>query len=89
MARACFVTTLDNPYDFFTQFEDWYQFDTSHGIDVIGEPYNTCAYVARIAKTSSDMSEKDYQEAVEAAVDEICRLNLTGNYKKIYEKEEK
>lgn len=84
---ASFVTTMDNPYDYFTQFDEWYAWDISHGYDVIGEPYNTLNYVARIAQTDPDMSEKDYEEAVNAAVDEICRLNLTGNYKRVFEKE--
>lgn len=85
---ACFVTTLDNPFDYFTQFDEWYAFDTSHGYDVIGRPYDTCNYVARIANTSVEMSENDYNKAIETAVDEICRLNVTGNYKKVYENEE-
>lgn len=74
---ATFVTTLDNPFDFFTQFDEWFAFDTQKG-------YNTCSYVARIAKTSSEMSEKDYEMAINDAVDEILRLNITGNYKKAY-----
>ena len=73
---ATFVTTLDNPFDFFTQFDDWFAFDTQKG-------YNTCSYVARIANTSSEMSESDYETAVNDAVDEILRLNITGNYKKV------
>lgn len=79
---ATFVTTLDNPYDYFTQFDEWYAFDTQKG-------YNTCAYVARIAKTSSEMSEKDYENAVNDAVDEILDFNLTGNYVKTVEKQKK
>lgn len=76
-----FVTTLDNPYDYFTQFDEWYAFDTEKG-------YNTCAYLARIAKTSKEMSDADYEQAVNDAVDEIVRLNVTGNYKKVQEKEQ-
>lgn len=79
---ATFVTTLDNPYDYFTQFDEWYAFDTQKG-------YNTCAYVARIAKTSSEMSEKDYENALNDAVDEILDFNLTGNYVKAVEKQKK
>lgn len=79
---ATFVTTLDNPYDYFTQFDEWYAFDTQKG-------YNTCAYVARIAKTSSEMSEKDYENAVNDAVEEILDFNLTGNYVKTVEKQKK
>lgn len=77
---ATFVTTLDNPYDFFKQFDEWYAFDTEKG-------YNTCAYLARIAKTSTEMSEKEYEQAVNDAVDEILRLNITGNYIKAVKKD--
>lgn len=77
-----FVTTLDNPFDYFTQFDDWYAFDTQKG-------YNTCAYVARIALTSTEMSESDYEQAVNEAVDSILRLNVLGIYKKVTEKQPK
>ena len=73
---AVFLTTLDNPYDYFTQFDEWNAFDTAKG-------YNTCSYLARIALTSTEMSDKDYEDAVEDAVDEALRLNITGNYKKV------
>lgn len=79
---ASFVTTIDNPFDYFTQFDDWYAFDTQKG-------YNTCAYLARIAKTSSEMSDKDYEQAVNDAVEEVLRLNITGNYRKVTEPEKK
>lgn len=79
---AVFLTTLDNPYDYFTQFDEWYAFDIAKG-------YNTCNYLARIALTSTEMSDRDYEKAVEDAVDEIVRLNITGNYKKIVDKNSK
>lgn len=68
-----FVTTLDNPYDYWTNFDEWYAFDTEKG-------YNTCAYLARISVATSEMSETDYTKAVNDAVDEVLRLNITGNY---------
>lgn len=68
-----FVTTTDNPYNYFTQFDDWFAFDTQKG-------YNTCAYVARIAMVSNEMSEAEYRQGVNDAAKEIVRLNLTGNY---------
>ena len=78
---AVFLTTLDNPYDYFTQFDEWYAFDREKG-------YNTCNYIARIALTSTEMSEKEYEDAVEDAVNEALRLNITGNYKKVVAKED-
>lgn len=86
---ACWVSTLDNPYDFFEEFEDWYAFDTQTICEATGEPYNTCAYVDRIASTASGMSQYDQEKAIEWAVDEIVRMNLSGNYIKVYEKERK
>ena len=72
---ATFVTTMDNPYDYWTQFDEWYAFDTAKG-------YNTCSYLARVSYASTDMSDYEYERAVNDAVDEILRLNITGNYVK-------
>ena len=74
--REVFVTTTDNPYDYFDNFEEWYEFDRLKG-------YKTCDYVARLAKTSSILSDELNMKIIEDAVDEICKFNLTGNYKKI------
>lgn len=73
------ITTDDNPFDFFTQFDDWYQFDESKG-------YHTCSYIARIAKVSNDLSDYDNENEIARAIDEILSFNLTGNYKKITKK---
>lgn len=73
---AVALTTTDNPYDPITDFENWFGFDEQKG-------YHTSSYLARIAKVSPDLSPKDYEEAVEQAIDEILLFNLTGNYKKI------
>lgn len=70
------LTTIDNPYDPFTQFDDWYAFDEAHG-------YCTCSYLARIAKTSDELSEKDQELAINSAIDEIVDLNILGIYKKV------
>lgn len=70
------VTTIDNPFNPFTEFDDWYEFDVSKG-------YNTCAYLARIANTSNELSDAEKEEAINLAVDEICRLNILGIYRKV------
>lgn len=73
------LTTLDNPYDPFTKFDEWFAFDEGKG-------YHTCSYLARVAKVSDELSEADESQAIDQAIDEILYYNLTGNYKKVYPK---
>lgn len=76
MENAYALTTLDNPYDPFDQFNQWFMFDTEKG-------YNSCSYLARIAQTSDEMSEQEYNREVERAIDEIVTINPLGIYKKV------
>lgn len=70
------LTTLDNPYNPFTNYEDWYAFDTRQG-------YNSAAYLARIVRTSHELSEPDEALAIQQAIDEIVQLNIIGIYTKV------
>lgn len=74
--RVSMLTTIDNPFDPFKQFDDWLAFDQAKG-------YNTCAYLARIAKASDELSEQDEAIAIESAIDEIVKENILGIYKKV------
>ena len=74
---AIMLTTIDNPFNPFTQWDEWKSFDEDKG-------YFTCSYLARIAKTSDELSDVDYELAVEEAINEICELNTLGLYKKVY-----
>lgn len=67
------LTTIDNPYNPFTQWIEWYAFDQQMG-------YNTCSLLARVTISSDDLSEKDQQIAIQAAIGEILDLNITGKY---------
>lgn len=70
------LTTLDNPFDPFTQFDEWYAFDEAQG-------YHTTSYLSRITKTSDELSQADQDLAIEIAIDEIVKLNVLGIYKKV------
>lgn len=72
------LTTLDNPFNPFTQYDEWYTWDVDHG-------YHTCSYLARITKSSDELSEADQAAAIDQAMNEILEINLTGNYVKIKE----
>ena len=75
-AKECRITTLDNPYDPFTEFESWYLFDLVKG-------YNTCQYLARVTKTTPSMTEEEEALEIERAVDEILDNDFRGIYKKV------
>jgi hypothetical protein len=70
------LTTVDNPFNPFTQFDEWYAYDNALG-------YGTTQFLARIAKTSYELTEADQSAAIEAAIDEIVRENVTGLYRKV------
>ena len=71
----CMLTTIDNPYNPFDQFDQWFMFDNDHG-------YGSCQYLARIARTSDALSEKENDEEVERAIDEIIKLDPFNIYTK-------
>lgn len=72
----CMLTTNDNPFDPFDDFDSWYQFDVDKG-------YNSCAYLARIARTSDQLSDYENDKEVERAIDEIISYDFMNIYKKI------
>ena len=70
------LTTFDNPYDPFTQFDSWFLFDVERG-------YNSCSYLARIARTSDQFSEEENEVEEERAIDEIIKHDFRNIYKKV------
>lgn len=78
MTSPSMLTTIDNPFNPFTQFDEWFAFDESKG-------YHTCSYLARITKGSYELSEADDVLAQELAIDEIIKINVLGIYRKVKE----
>ena len=72
----CALTTFDNPFDPFEQFDSWYMFDVDKG-------YNSCAYLDRIARTSDQLSEEENDQEIERAIDEIIKYDFMNVYKKV------
>lgn len=70
------LTTDDNPYNPFTHFDDWFAFDEEKG-------YGTLAFLARVTRTSEEMSEPDQDLALEQAIEEIVRENVLGIYLRV------
>lgn len=75
----CALTTFDNPFDPFEQFDQWYNFDQAKG-------YNSCSYLDRIARTSSQLSDEENEREIERAIDEIILMDFANIYKKVKQK---
>ena len=73
---AVALTTIDNPYDPIDEFDDWYRYDTDMH-------YNTCAYLDRVAFTSSSLSEKENDDELERAIDDVIKYDFMNLYKKV------
>jgi hypothetical protein len=70
------LTTVDNPFNPFTHFDEWLAWDTKAG-------YNTSSLLARVAVVSESLSEPDQALAIQQAIDEIVTENVTGMYRKV------
>lgn len=74
--REVRLTTIDNPYDVFEEFNQWFLFDIEKG-------YNSCGYLDRIAKTTDEMTEQEENAEIERAIDEIIKYDFMNIYKKV------
>ena len=70
------LTTVDNPFNPFDDYEAWLAYDLALG-------YDTSGFLGRIATLSDDLSDSDQVMALESAIDEIVRENVTGTYIKV------
>ena len=70
------LSTKDNPFNPFNDFDSWFIFDIEKG-------YYTCNYLARIAKLEDDMTQKETFEEIERAINEIIALNPLDIYIKV------
>jgi len=72
----CMLTTVDNPFDPFTQFNEWLAYDRRLG-------YNTPSLLARVCHTSDELTDADQSLAIQQAIDEIVRENVSGVHRKV------
>lgn len=83
MTKEVRVTTVDNPYDPFNEWDDWLNYDMQQG-------YRTCERLASITALSEQLTDQENMEAVEDSIDRLIRtgaINKKGEiieYKKVY-----
>lgn len=82
------LTTTDNPYNPFNNFDKWYSYDRDLARRQ-NRPDCLC-YQARMAEReglSSQMPEGMYQRIIEDVIREIVKYNVTGKYMMVTEEE--
>lgn len=70
------LTTVDNPYNPFTQWDLWYNFDKNQG-------YDSCGYLDRVSATSDGFSEVENQRELNRAIDWIVKNDPFNMYRKV------
>lgn len=73
--RKIGLTTVDNPFNPITDFDNWWIYDREHN-------YATCELLARVAKTSLRVSPDQNDWETERAIDFICEFH-PSLYKKV------
>lgn len=73
------LTTVDNPYDPFTQWDEWYAYDEGKG-------YATSGLLARFVHTSDELSDETQEQDTEEAINTIMELFPDGFYKRVNDK---
>ena len=70
------LTTKDNPFNPFEDFQNWYNFDSDKG-------YNSCGILARIVGDTESLSPNEEAFAVETAIDSFIESDPTKMYVKV------
>lgn len=76
--RSIMLTTVDNPFNPFTQFDEWYAFDIQHF-------YNTLGLVARFASFAEDLSDEQLEVENQNAIVRILAIDFENKYKIVEE----
>jgi hypothetical protein len=63
--KIVLVTTADNPFDPFTQFNSWYHWD----VDRMG--YNTLSELARLSPTSENLTDGENESIMIDAINTL------------------
>lgn len=70
------LTTNDNPFNPFTDFDNWFMFDIEKG-------YDCCSKLDRLSTFTDSMSEQECNNETERAIDALVSLDFTDTYKKV------
>jgi hypothetical protein len=73
MTMQTMLTTKDNPFNVFTEYDQWVQFDQQQG-------YYTPQYLARISNVDDSLSDAEIEYEIDRAITEILEYDILGIY---------
>ena len=76
MQKQHLLSTIDNPFNPFDQFDSWLLFDNEKG-------YNSLGKMMRIANLTDDMTEQEQEDEIERAIDRIIEIDFRDVYIKV------
>lgn len=76
MSKNHMLSTKDNPYNPWTEWDKWLAWDETEG-------YHSLSLLARVARTSDELSEQLQSQAIEDAIEEIVTENVSGVHIKV------
>jgi hypothetical protein len=74
------LSTIDNPYDPFEQFIQWFMFD-------IEKQHYTCSKLARLLNITEEMSDVEINHEIDKAIDKLIELDFTNTFIRVYNKQ--
>lgn len=72
------ITTIDNPYNPFTEWDNWWTYDVTHG-------YMTCERLASITTLSDALSEEENAQSIEESIDKLIETGAISKDGKLIE----
>lgn len=69
--KELMLSTIDNPFDPFTEFDEWYQYDVRNG-------HHSLSLLARVAKVYEGITDEHLNDAINDAIKEIVGENVSG-----------
>ncbi len=74
--HTAMLSTVDNPYNPFEDFDKWYAYDISKG-------YNCCGIVSSISCTSRDLPQHIQTRDIAEAIERFVSVDPLGLYVKV------
>lgn len=72
-----FLTTIDNIWNPFTNFDQWFAFD-------LQKQHYSNQVLAKIALVSEELSDEENRQEIERAIDRILELDPIKEFAKVY-----